>query len=34
MLCVLDTAAGAVTSERTGETVAAGDALFAWPATP
>ena len=34
MLCVLDTAAGAVTSDRTGETVAAGDALFTWPATP
>lgn len=32
MLCVLDTKPGAVTSERLGETVAAGDALFAWPA--
>lgn len=32
MLCVLDTRAGAVTSERLGEAVAAGDALFAWPA--
>ena len=34
MLCVLDTAAGAVTSDRLGDTVAAGDALFGWPATP
>jgi len=33
MLCVLDSRAGAVTSERLGETVAAGDALFAWPAS-
>jgi glucose-specific phosphotransferase system IIA component len=32
MVCVLDTAAGAVTSARTGETVAAGEALFTWPA--
>ncbi|HYN67984.1 MAG TPA: PTS glucose transporter subunit IIA [Ornithinibacter sp.] len=32
ILCVLDTVAGAVTSARTGETVAAGDALFVWPA--
>ena len=34
MLCVLDTGAGAVTSDRTGETVAAGDPLFAWPPAP
>lgn len=32
MVCVLDTAAGAVTSERTGESVAAGEVLFTWPA--
>ena len=31
VLCVLDTRAGAVTSDRTGETVTAGEALFAWP---
>lgn len=31
MLCVLDTGAGAVSSERTGERVAVGDLLFAWP---
>ena len=31
VLCVLDSAAGAVTSERTGETVAAGETVFAWP---
>jgi PTS system glucose-specific IIA component len=31
MLCVLDTKPGAVASERTGATVEAGDALFAWP---
>ena len=34
VVCVLDTAAGAVHSDRTGETVAAGDVLFAWPAGP
>ena len=34
MLCVLDTRAGAVSSERTGETVAVGDLLFAWPPAP
>ncbi len=34
MLCVLDTRAGAVSSERTGETVAVGDPLFAWPPAP
>ena len=33
VLCVLDTAAGAVTSDRTGGAVAAGDALFTWPVT-
>jgi sugar PTS system EIIA component len=32
MLCVLDTKAGAVASERIGETVSVGDSLFAWPA--
>ena len=32
MLCVLDTLAGAVASERIGETVSVGDSLFAWPA--
>lgn len=32
MLCVLDTKAGQVTSERTGADVAAGDPLFTWPA--
>ncbi len=32
MVCVLDTKPGDVTSDRTGDTVAAGDALFAWPA--
>jgi glucose-specific phosphotransferase system IIA component len=32
MLCVLDTRPGAVTSDRVGETVAVGEALFAWPA--
>ncbi|GAA4410878.1 PTS glucose transporter subunit IIA [Fodinibacter luteus] len=31
MVCVLDTRAGAVTSERTGSRVAAGEALFTWP---
>ncbi|HYH74202.1 MAG TPA: PTS glucose transporter subunit IIA [Nocardioides sp.] len=31
MLCVLDTAAGAVVSGRLGDTVAVGDPLFAWP---
>jgi PTS system glucose-specific IIA component len=31
VLCVLDTKAGAVTSDRTGETVTAGEVLFAWP---
>lgn len=34
MVCVLDTAAGAVRSDRTGHPVAAGDVLFAWPAGP
>jgi glucose-specific phosphotransferase system IIA component len=34
MLCVLDTQAGAVAGIRVGATVAAGEALFAWPATP
>ena len=33
MLCVLDTKAGAVTSEHTGSTVEAGGALFTWPTT-
>jgi PTS system glucose-specific IIA component len=32
MLCVLDTKAGAVSSDRLGDTVAAGDVLFRWPA--
>ncbi len=32
MVCVLDTKPGDVTSDCTGDTVAAGDALFAWPA--
>jgi sugar PTS system EIIA component len=32
MLCVLDTKAGAVASERIGATVSVGDSLFAWPA--
>jgi glucose-specific phosphotransferase system IIA component len=32
MVCVLDSKPGDVTSDRTGDTVAAGDALFAWPA--
>jgi phosphotransferase system IIA component len=32
MVCVLDTRAGAVSSGRTGDSVAAGDVLFAWPA--
>ena len=32
MVCVLDTKAGAVTSDRLGDPVAAGDRLFAWPA--
>ena len=32
MLCVLDTKAGAVTSDRIGEAVVAGEALFTWPA--
>lgn len=31
VLCVLDTRAGAVTSERTGSAVEAGDPLFTWP---
>ncbi|HSO63717.1 MAG TPA: PTS glucose transporter subunit IIA [Ornithinibacter sp.] len=30
-VCVLDTTAGAVTSEVTGSTVEAGGALFTWP---
>ena len=34
MVCVLDTKAGAVTSAGIGETVAVGERLFAWPATP
>lgn len=34
MVCVLDTPAGAVRSDRTGQRVAAGDVLFAWPAGP
>lgn len=33
MLCVLDTRAGAVTSEHTGSTVEAGSPLFTWPDT-
>jgi len=33
MLCVLDTKAGAVSSDRTGSTVEAGGPLFTWPAT-
>ena len=33
MLCVLDTKAGAVTSEAIGSSVAAGGALFTWPPT-
>ena len=33
MVCVLDTAAGAVTSDRVGETVGVGDVLFSWPAS-
>ena len=32
VVCVLDTKAGAVSSGRTGDSVAAGDVLFAWPA--
>lgn len=32
MVCVLDTKAGAVSSGRTGDSVDAGDVLFAWPA--
>jgi sugar PTS system EIIA component len=32
MVCVLDTKPGDVTSDRLGDTVAAGDPLFAWPA--
>jgi glucose-specific phosphotransferase system IIA component len=32
MVCVLDTPAGVVRSDRTGQPVAAGDVLFAWPA--
>jgi sugar PTS system EIIA component len=32
MVCVLDTKPGDVASDRTGDTVAAGDAVFAWPA--
>lgn len=32
MLCVLDTRPGAVTSDRIGDTVPAGEPLFAWPA--
>jgi len=31
VLCVLDTAAGAVTSPRVGQSVSVGDSLFAWP---
>jgi hypothetical protein len=33
MLCVLDTRPGAVVSDRTGDTVAAGEPLFRWPTT-
>ena len=33
MLCVLDTKAGAVSSDRTGSTVEAGTTLFSWPAS-
>ena len=33
MLCVLDTKAGAVTSEAIGSSVEAGGALFTWPPT-
>ena len=33
MVCVLDTTPGAVASSRTGDTVVAGEALFAWPAS-
>jgi sugar PTS system EIIA component len=32
MICVLDTKAGAVASERIAETVSVGDSLFTWPA--
>ena len=32
MVCVLDTKPGDVASDRIGGTVAAGEALFAWPA--
>ena len=31
MVCVLDTKPGDVASDRVGDTVAAGDTLFAWP---
>ncbi len=31
MVCVLDTKAGDVASDRVGDTVSAGDVLFAWP---
>jgi PTS system glucose-specific IIA component len=31
VLCVLDTAAGAVVSDRADETVPVGDPLFSWP---
>ncbi len=34
MVCVLDTRPGAVASDRTGVTVAAGEPLFRWPTTP
>jgi glucose-specific phosphotransferase system IIA component len=34
MLCVLDSPAGAVAGTRVGAIVAAGETLFAWPATP
>ena len=33
MVCVLDTRPGAVVSDRTGETVDAGEPLFRWPTT-
>jgi phosphotransferase system IIA component len=32
MVCVMDSAAGSVASDRLGSQVAAGEALFAWPA--